>query len=139
MTWSVSGYAPCTVCAAEASCGGAGGVKTACNTMADTVCKVPCDAGVTWSASGYAPCTSCSTDDTCAAGVTTAYTPGSDIVCNGVVAPCVGGTSFSASGKAPCTACTDGSTCAAGVMRSLVRSGVNMASPYGHFYIARGG
>ena len=40
VTWSVSGYAPCTVCAAEATCGGAGGVETACNTMADTVCKV---------------------------------------------------------------------------------------------------
>jgi hypothetical protein len=88
-TWSVSGNAPCKVCAADSTCEGAGNVKTACTTTTDTVCKAPCMVGATWSALGYAPCASCSTDATCgAAGVKTACSPRSDIVCNeAVVAP----------------------------------------------------
>ena len=37
-TFSVSGYAPCTPCTIESTCG-AGGVKVACGASADTVCN----------------------------------------------------------------------------------------------------
>ena len=82
-TWSVSGSEPCAVCAADATCGGAGGVETACTSTTDTVCNDgPCAAGATFSTSGNTPCALCAAVATCTAGVKTVCTTTLDTVCN---------------------------------------------------------
>jgi surface protein len=68
---------------------------------------VPCTAGSTWSSSGNAPCATCAA--ACVAGVKTACTKTTDIVCND--GPCAAGMTFSASGNTPCAACEE---CTAG-------------------------
>ena len=117
-TWSSSGNAPCSACAATATC--AYGASTTCTKTKDTLCNAApaCKDGLTWSSSGIAPCQPCAVASACPTGIKTACVPGADIVCNGVVAPCVGNTSFSVTGREPCTACTADAACASGIKHS---------------------
>ena len=115
-TWSATGNAPCSACAATSTC--ATGVKSACTKTTNTECHVACVAGATWSATGNAPCSACAATSTCATGVESACIPGANIVCNGAVPPCVGGKNFSGNGREPCEPCTADSTCKSGVKTS---------------------
>ena len=127
-SFSASGNAPCTTCAAASTCGAAG-VKTACAATANTVCEgaaAACVAGSTWSAAGTAPCTTCAAASTCgAAGVKTACAATANTVCEGAAAACVAGSTWSAAGTAPCTTCAAASTCGVAGVKTACTTTVN--------------
>ena len=122
-TWSVSGFTPCTSCAAVTTCGGAKNVETDCTATTNTVCKAPCVAGTSWSATGFAPCSSCAAVTTCggAKNVETDCTATTNTVCKAL---CDAGTSWSATGYAPCSSCLANATCggAAGVETACTKT-----------------
>jgi hypothetical protein len=90
LTWSRTGNDPCTVCAANSTCGV--GVKTGCTTTTNTVCKdspAPCVAALTFNAvTGKEPCKACAASSSCTHGVKSVCTATDDMQCT---VPCEAG------------------------------------------------